>query len=89
MQQLDMLFYMRRRVSTRELLHHSKRIQAALARGEVFEWTCRGRVIATIQPVPAGGKDRACMDWVGRARKAGAVRESGQSLSAMLYADRG
>ena len=77
-----------RQISTRELLHDSKRIQAALARGESFEWTSRGKVIGIIQPVPGRDHVHAQHGWLDRARLAGAVIESGARISDVLYADR-
>jgi hypothetical protein len=77
-----------RRVSTRELLHNSTRIQAGLARGESFEWTRRGKVIGIIQPARAELPKRAEHGWVERAREAGAVIPSGQTVSKALYGDR-
>ena len=83
------MFYMRKRIGTRELLHGCKGIQAALARGESFEWTHRGRVIARIEPVRLARAERRRHDWLGRAQAVGATVGTGnEALSAVLYRDR-
>lgn len=76
-------------VTTRELLGNHKAVQSALAAGQSITWTSRGKVIAHLHP-PAADKHKktAEIDWLGRARRSGAVNQDGPSITSYLYADR-
>ena len=75
-------------VTTRELLHHTKRIQSALARGESFKWTSRGKLVGYLQPAQRETATPAFPDFLERARRMGAVNKSDRPISESLYADR-
>jgi len=75
------------RITTRDLLHRNREIQAELAEGKAFEWTVNGRVIARINPLTASGKAPR-PDWAKRAAAAGAIVAGAPSLSSQILQDR-
>jgi len=78
-----------KKLTTRELVHHAKDVQAALERGESFVWTSRGQIVGYIQPAQAvTAADRGGHDWIRRARAAGATALTGQDLSGELVRNR-
>ena len=74
-------------VNTRDLAHRSKEVRKTLAGGERIAWVSRGKLIATLEPAGKGG-NRTKVDWLSRAREAGAVNNHTESVSDLVYADR-
>lgn len=83
---LDKLFDMRT-VTTRDLLHRTREVRAALERGETIVWTSHGKIVAHLQP-PGARVKAANGDWLARAKAAGAVNRSKESASSLVYGDR-
>ena len=78
-----------KQITTRELVHHAKSIREALERGETFEWTQHGRVVAVLQRPAQPFDECERMDWIGRARASGAVARSGETVAGLIDEARG
>lgn len=77
-----------KRVTTRELLHHTKEVRASLETGEALVWTSHGKVVAYLQPPRNQVLSAEKMDWLARAETAGAVNRGTTSVSSLIYGDR-
>jgi len=75
-------------ITTRDLVHRTREIRESLERGETFQWSQRGRIVAVLQSVRAPAVP-APMDWVSRARTAGIIAKGGQTLADLVAKDRG
>lgn len=75
-----------RTITTRELVHHAREIRESLERGESFQWSQRGRVVAILQPTASAPTP---IDWVKRACEAGVVPRSKQAVSDLVAEARG
>jgi antitoxin (DNA-binding transcriptional repressor) of toxin-antitoxin stability system len=74
-------------INTRDLVHHSKEIRRTLDAGERIAWQSRGKLIAMLEPASKQTKN-AHLQWLDRARQAGAINTKSESVSDLVYADR-
>jgi antitoxin (DNA-binding transcriptional repressor) of toxin-antitoxin stability system len=74
-------------ITSRDLAHHSKEVRKMLAAGKTLRWTSHGALVALLQPAAVSGK-HSKPDWISRAREAGAVNQSADSISQAIYGDR-
>lgn len=75
-------------ISTRDLLHRTKEVRSALEMGESLTWTSRGKTVAYLQPPKPASALGKKLDWVKRARAAGAVNKSAMTTGSLVYEDR-
>ena len=75
-------------ICTRDLVHRAARVSQALRSGQTLLWTSRGQLIARLVP-PPDRKATAVLDWVKRAKEAGAVRRGKVLASTVVSALRG
>lgn len=86
---LSYILYNMRKITTRQLVHHTKQVREALERGESLQWTQRGRIVAVLQSPQTATDAPDPVDWLARARSAGAVVQPGKSVSALIDEERG
>ncbi len=74
-------------ITTRDLVHRTREIRESLERGESFQWSQRGRIVAVLQSMARPEKVPP-IEWVGRAREAGAIIGQGVTVGDLISEQR-